>query len=208
MRVKGFIPGKNCGKSGDSHCAQLCSDWGKSDRLVSPKITGSLLRSGYCASIRPRVMLHERGLIGSHEFHEGTVSISVNGVSGMTHTPTDTNTHINHVCRWVGNVTAFPLPPTCVVSVCVWFGSLFVSRRVLSLPLSPSRFWAFSLAGIWSWRQFDALIRPWYVFSKATLHVRSACAVESAALLIHILCKIRSVWCGGMVRLEDEAHGQ
>lgn len=36
------------------------------------------------------------------------------------------------------------------------------------------------------------------------LHVQG----ESAALLIHILCKIRSVRRGGMARLEDEAHGQ
>ena len=152
------------------------------------KIPGGLPRSGYCASARARAMLHERRLNDSYEFQESRVSISVNRLS---YTPTDTNTHVNHVCRWVGNVTAFSFSLTCVVSVCVGFGSLFVSRGVLSLPLSPSRFCAFSLAGIWSWGESDALIRA-CVFSKATLHVRSACA-----LLIHILCKIRSVWCGG-----------
>lgn len=169
--VVGSLPCKNCGKSGVSHCAQLCSDWGKLDKLVSPKITGCLLRLDSTACDVARARINRFSWIPwrySQHIRER--------VSGMTHTPTDTNTHINHVCRWVGNVTAFPLPPTCVVSVCVGFGSLFVSHGLLSLLLSPSRYWAFSLAGIWSWREFDALIRPWYVFSKATLHVRSACA--------------------------------
>lgn len=46
-----------------------------------------------------RVMSHEWRLNASHEFQEIRVSISENGVAGMTYTPTHTNTHINHVCR-------------------------------------------------------------------------------------------------------------
>lgn len=45
------------------------------------------------------VMSHEWRLNASHEFQEIRVSISENGVAGMTYTPTHTNTHINHVCR-------------------------------------------------------------------------------------------------------------
>lgn len=67
--------------------------------LSSQKIPGCLLCTEYCASGRARVMLHERRLKDSHEFQESGVSKSLNGVSGLTYTPTDTNTHINHVCR-------------------------------------------------------------------------------------------------------------
>lgn len=46
------------------------------DRLVSQKIPGCLLSSGYCASARAHVMLHKRRLNDSHEFQESRLSIS------------------------------------------------------------------------------------------------------------------------------------
>lgn len=86
--------------------------------------------------------------------------------------------------------------------------SLYLAESFLSPSLSFTPLCVFIGGDLGLRREFDALIRPWYVFSKATLHVRSACAGERAVLLIHILCKIQSVLCGGTARLEDEAHGQ
>lgn len=114
-----------------SGLAEVCSTSWSPQRYL-----GCLLRSGYCASARARVMLHERRLNDCHEFQESRVSISVSRVSGLTYTPTDTNTHINHVCRWVGNVTAFPFAQL-VLCLFVWdlAHSLYLAESFLSLSL-------------------------------------------------------------------------
>lgn len=71
------------------------------------------------------------------------------GVRRDTHTHSHI-THINHFCRWVGNVTVLSCAQLKRLCLCGSgrFGSLLVS---LSLSLPPSRFCAFSLAGSWSW---------------------------------------------------------
>ena len=85
------------------------------------------------------------------------------------------------------------------------FGSL---HPVKSLSFSPSYYslvrfhWR---AGMGKWSLTHLFDRD--AVSKAMLHVHSACATESAALVTHILCKLRST------RLETvegggEAHGQ
>lgn len=82
-----------------------------------------------------RVMLHEWRLNASHKFQEIRVSISENGVAGMTYTPTHTNTHINHVCRWVGNVTAFPLAQ---LVLCLCLCGIWPTPCISRSPFSPS----------------------------------------------------------------------
>lgn len=177
-------------------------------RLVCSKIPGCFPHHHLFAlwsAAEARVWMHRGRLHDCHEFQRSGVSKSLKSqcecVRRDIHTHWYKHPHQSRLQVSIGNVTAFPLAPTsCCARVCVCvracegFGSLFVSLSLflplLFLAAVPFHWW-----GPWSCGELDALIRASRVFSKATLHVRAACAEESAALLIHILCKVTSTWC-------------
>lgn len=150
--------------------------------------------SGYGDSAPVRVMLHEQRLKDSHEFQERE-SAFPRTASGVTYTPTSTNTSLT----FAGDYEMWPLVHSLNLwYVCVGFGSLFVSRGIPSLPLSllhaVLRFhWRGSAEGSLM-RLFDGGVALCSV-KQCILHVR--CATDTHAIHIY---KIRSVGCAEMER--------
>lgn len=168
-----------------------------------------LLRFGYCASARPRVMLHERGLNDSHAFQETRVSISA-CVRPDIHThwyehPHQSRLQVSGKCDRVSARSNL-----CCVFVWDLAQSLYPS------PSLPPPHLALSLNAFvpFHWRGSEAEGSLMRLFDRGMCSVkpRYMCALhvpgESAALLIHILCKTHSVRRGGMERMEVGAHGQ
>lgn len=130
----------------------------------------------------------------------------------MTHTPTHTHTHINHVCRWVGNVTAFPLAQLvhlcCVCLYEIW-PAPSLSRSLPPRPPLPFTLLCLLIGGDVELRglrcAYSTVVRV--RLSHATC-ARCMCRGERCPTDTHFM-QSRRAWCGGGdERLEDGAHGQ
>lgn len=100
---------------------------------------------------------------------------------------TPIHTHINHVFRWLANVTGISgkRQPLLLFSLTgIYLSNVHApwSPRFL-FPLGPGvRFhWRVCKQQSWAGCAYSTVLKP--------LHVPSTCAVQSAGLLTHILCK-------------------
>lgn len=173
-------------------------------RASSPQwYLGTLCAVDAAPAIGARVMLHEWRLGGCHRFQEIRLSVSENGVAS----PHDTHTHSHKHpyqsrLQVSGKCDRLSARPTCALVLCldeIW------PAHSLSPP--PSRFCAFSLAGMSNWGVRCAYSTVVRVRLSLATCARCMCRGERCPTDTHFM-QSRRAWCGGDERLEDGAHGQ